>query len=373
MPPVVATTAKDLAVVRFHGRRTATWEDMKGRATVERFRYLYDEGELREWVPRIAQAATQATDTHVLMNNCYANYGSTNARELAKLLEARARRRSRPAEARRGPTMSANAVPGFLPSTHGFAFANAWPPGPTIRIGPLDPRRLGIADASAGLCGGMVMTVRDLFESGPERRGAAAARERVAAVPGDRPSPGPVAGLLPGPAPLLRPDGVPPGPAHGHRARCCAASRRGSRRWAREWPAIREALDAGRLGPARPDPHRRHVAVGTCPGTTRSSPTRYDAADDGSRFAIRIYDPNHPGRDDVELRAEVDPDDGRPLRERVRLDPVHRRAAAGVLRPAVPAAVGRARLALNRRPGPLAGPAVRLAAAVLLHAAGRGW
>jgi uncharacterized protein YecE (DUF72 family) len=86
VPPVVATTSKDLAVVRFHGRRTATWEDMKGRATVERFRYLYDEDELREWVPRIAQAAAQAEDTHVLMNNCYANYGSTNARELAKLL-----------------------------------------------------------------------------------------------------------------------------------------------------------------------------------------------------------------------------------------------------------------------------------------------
>jgi hypothetical protein len=25
---------------------------------------------------------------HVLMNNCYANYGSTNARELAAMLEA---------------------------------------------------------------------------------------------------------------------------------------------------------------------------------------------------------------------------------------------------------------------------------------------
>ena len=42
VPPVVAATSPDLAVVRFHGRRTATWESMGGRATVERFRYLYD-------------------------------------------------------------------------------------------------------------------------------------------------------------------------------------------------------------------------------------------------------------------------------------------------------------------------------------------
>jgi hypothetical protein len=37
-------------------------------------------------VPRIRQAAASAKDTHVLMNNCYANYGSTNARELAAML-----------------------------------------------------------------------------------------------------------------------------------------------------------------------------------------------------------------------------------------------------------------------------------------------
>jgi len=86
IPPVVAATSPELAVVRFHGRRTATWEDMKGRATVERFRYLYDEGELQEWVPRVLEASGGAEDTHVLMNNCYANYGSTNARELAALL-----------------------------------------------------------------------------------------------------------------------------------------------------------------------------------------------------------------------------------------------------------------------------------------------
>ena len=42
VPPIVAVTSPELAVVRFHGRRTATWEDMGGLATVERFRYLYD-------------------------------------------------------------------------------------------------------------------------------------------------------------------------------------------------------------------------------------------------------------------------------------------------------------------------------------------
>jgi uncharacterized protein YecE (DUF72 family) len=85
IPPIAATTSADLAVVRFHGRRAETWE-AKGIPTVERFRYLYGRDELGEWVPRIREAAAQARETHVLMNNCYANYGSTNARELAALL-----------------------------------------------------------------------------------------------------------------------------------------------------------------------------------------------------------------------------------------------------------------------------------------------
>jgi uncharacterized protein YecE (DUF72 family) len=86
VPPVVAATSPALAVVRFHGRRTATWESMRGLPAVERFRYLYQPEELREWVPRVMAAAGGAGETHVLMNNCYANYGSTNARELAAML-----------------------------------------------------------------------------------------------------------------------------------------------------------------------------------------------------------------------------------------------------------------------------------------------
>ena len=62
--------------------------------------------------------------------------------------------------------VESNAVPGFLPSTNGLHFANRFPPGPTIRLGPLDPRWIGIGDASAGLCGGMAWYVRERFEAG---------------------------------------------------------------------------------------------------------------------------------------------------------------------------------------------------------------
>jgi uncharacterized protein YecE (DUF72 family) len=86
VPAIVAATSPDLAIVRFHGRRTETWE-AKNIKTVERFRYLYDEDELQEWVPRVKEAAGQAKQTHVLFNNCYANYGATNALMLAELLE----------------------------------------------------------------------------------------------------------------------------------------------------------------------------------------------------------------------------------------------------------------------------------------------
>jgi uncharacterized protein YecE (DUF72 family) len=85
VPAIVATTSPDLAVVRFHGRRTETWEK-PGIKTVERFRYLYDEDELTEWAPRVRDAASQVQETHVLFNNCYANYGATNALQLAQLL-----------------------------------------------------------------------------------------------------------------------------------------------------------------------------------------------------------------------------------------------------------------------------------------------
>lgn len=85
VPPIVAVTSPELAVMRFHGRRSETWEE-RNVTPAERFRYLYDRTELEDWAPRLREAGNQTRDLHVLMNNCYANYGSTNARELAGIL-----------------------------------------------------------------------------------------------------------------------------------------------------------------------------------------------------------------------------------------------------------------------------------------------
>ncbi len=85
VPPTVAITNDKLAMVRMHGRRTETWE-RPGAPVSEKFRYLYEKRELEEWVPQVQRLANQAAETHVVFNNCYANYGTTNALEISELI-----------------------------------------------------------------------------------------------------------------------------------------------------------------------------------------------------------------------------------------------------------------------------------------------
>jgi uncharacterized protein YecE (DUF72 family) len=87
MPPLAEVTASELAVVRFHGRDPEAWQH-KGPTATPRFRYLYKERELREWVPKIEHLAEGARDVHVLLNNCYEDYATTNARQLTDLLSS---------------------------------------------------------------------------------------------------------------------------------------------------------------------------------------------------------------------------------------------------------------------------------------------
>ena len=83
-PPLTAATAQ-LAVVRLHGRNADTWESRTGAAS-DRFRYLYSEAELLEWVPRVRELAAQTQSVHVLFNNNYEDWGMQNARRMAHLL-----------------------------------------------------------------------------------------------------------------------------------------------------------------------------------------------------------------------------------------------------------------------------------------------
>jgi uncharacterized protein YecE (DUF72 family) len=84
VPPVVAATS-ELAVVRFHGRNTETWEAQVSSAA-ERFRYRYQERELREWLPKLRELSASASEVHVLMNNCWRDDAVVNAAELMDLL-----------------------------------------------------------------------------------------------------------------------------------------------------------------------------------------------------------------------------------------------------------------------------------------------
>jgi uncharacterized protein YecE (DUF72 family) len=82
---VLDVTETDLAVVRFHGRADDTW-NKRDVTAAERFRYLYSPQELEEWVPRARTLARSASRVHLLMNNCYQDYGVRNAAELAAML-----------------------------------------------------------------------------------------------------------------------------------------------------------------------------------------------------------------------------------------------------------------------------------------------
>jgi len=86
IPPIAEATA-DIGYVRFHGRNTGTWF-RKGTSTAERFSYLYSEDELIEWAKKMRQIIYEADRTYVMFNNCYRNYGITNAQMMKKILSS---------------------------------------------------------------------------------------------------------------------------------------------------------------------------------------------------------------------------------------------------------------------------------------------
>ena len=80
IPPVVASTAA-LAVVRFHGHNAENWE-ARGITEAERFKYLYDDNELDTWAKKLRELEGTADELHVLWNNCWQDFGVTNAQQM---------------------------------------------------------------------------------------------------------------------------------------------------------------------------------------------------------------------------------------------------------------------------------------------------
>jgi hypothetical protein len=191
--------------------------------------------------------------------------------------------------------MQERTVEGFLPSVHGFHFANAWPAGPTVRFGPLDPRWIGIGDAADGLCGGMVYTVGDLFAAGiamsPEREPPANGSPRFRAIVRRQ-----VESLAFLTVPVrfwLR--SALGGSLGGDRARAT---------FDREWPKAKALIDAGQvamIGLIR-------VASANPMMLTRNHQVMaWGYAEDGRGVTLRLYDPNWPDRDDVTVTLQLDP------------------------------------------------------------------
>ena len=191
--------------------------------------------------------------------------------------------------------MTNQRVEGFLPSTHGFHFANAWPHGPTVQFGPLDPRIIGVGDAADGLCGGMAYTAADLFAAGvpvpPDREPFANGSARFRSIVRRQ-----VESLAWFTVPIrywLR--SALGGSFGGDRARATLD---------REWPKAKAQIDAGRLALIG---LIRVASLNPWQLTMNHQVMAYGYAEDGRGVTLDLYDPNWPDRDDVRATIHLDP------------------------------------------------------------------
>lgn len=82
LPPMDQRVTGSIGYVRFHGRNSEQWWSGDN---VSRYDYLYEEDELRTWVPRLKVMAKAAT-VLVAFNNHAKGKATKNARELSSML-----------------------------------------------------------------------------------------------------------------------------------------------------------------------------------------------------------------------------------------------------------------------------------------------
>lgn len=77
LPPKIVEATSDVGYVRFHGRAAGKWWHHAEPA--ERYDYLYPEGELNEWVPKIRSLADKTGITFLFFNNHPRGKAAANA------------------------------------------------------------------------------------------------------------------------------------------------------------------------------------------------------------------------------------------------------------------------------------------------------
>lgn len=191
---------------------------------------------------------------------------------------------------------------GFLPSSHGFAFTNSWPPAPALSV-PTPFGTIGIGNAARGLCGGMVFAALDYWHA-------------RAVPPSVRPAPG---------TPLYQfivrrlidswhiPGGVmqyyrwmnlPDGDARVRPLGRTGNSVRGlSRRTIEEqWPRVKASIDGG-----QPAPLGLVTVASASPGNLGHNHQvlayGYEVA--GTQVTVHVYDPNSGQDDGAHLKFDT--------------------------------------------------------------------
>ena len=182
--------------------------------------------------------------------------------------------------------VDSNAVPGFMPSTHGLHFANRFPPGPDLHVGPI-----GIGDASRGLCGGMSWLVRERFEAGLP-------------IPPDTEAPANGSALF---RALVRRQVLSLDwlrtPLRFWWMAALGPERALRQTRDTEWPRIRAEIDAGALAMVG---LVRQTGWNPLKLTNNHQVLAHAYEVAGDAVTIRLYDPNWPARDDVTVILDAE-------------------------------------------------------------------
>jgi hypothetical protein len=233
-----------------------------------------------------------------------------------------------------GRSGSPRTCSGFLPSRDGFAFANDWPPAPAITL-PMPVRSIGIGNAAAGLCGGMVFAALDYWRAGlrpPQARpvpGSPLYRYLVRRLIASWNIPGGVAryyGWM----------NLPDGDSHLDLLGRRLLPERGvsSRTITTHWPRLRASLDRG-----TPAALGLVTVVSTNPGRLRHNhqALAFGYMTSGTEVIVRVYDPNTGPDDGVGIRFDTSsPGRATEFRHNLRLDRPVRGFFLNPYSPAVP-------------------------------------